>query len=82
MPLPGTIRVKLSSEAAGSIALTPVVVQEMTPAELVGWMVPVMGKDVERIRAVFARGSVVIGASRFRWEGFAAQREEVEALLL
>ena len=35
MPLPDTIRVKLSSEAAEYVSITPVVVQEMPVRDLV-----------------------------------------------
>ena len=46
MALPATVRVKLSSEAAESISLTPVVVQELPIRELVEHMLGVTGKDV------------------------------------
>jgi hypothetical protein len=70
MPAPDLIRVKISSEAAGSIALTPVVVQEMEFAELLEQIVGLTGKDTARIQELLKRGSVVAGASRFRWAGF------------
>lgn len=81
MQLPEKVRVKLSSEDAGSIALSQVVVQEMAIAELLGWFVKVVGKDAERLRGILARGSMVVGASRFRWTGFEAAREEIQAVL-
>ena len=40
MALPQTIRVKLSSEAAESISLTPVVVQDLAVAELIEATLP------------------------------------------
>lgn len=76
-----TVRVKISSDAAGSIALTPVVVQEMTLAELADHIVAVCGKDTARIRDIMQRGSLVSGASRLRWEGWRAEEAEVAALL-
>ena len=81
MPLPETVRVKLSSEAAGAIAITPVVVREMPLAELVDWMLGVVGKDAARIREILARGTLVSGASRFRWAAIEAHPDQVAALL-
>ena len=57
MALPPTVRVKLSSEAAESIALTPVVVQELPMRELVEHMLGVAGKDEARIREMLLRGN-------------------------
>jgi hypothetical protein len=70
MALPPTVRVKLSSEAAESISLTPVVVQELPLRELVEYMLGVTGKDEARIRELLLRGNLVSGASRFRWAGW------------
>ena len=70
MALPPTVRVKLSSEAAESISITPVVVQEMPVRELVEYMLGVTGKDEARIRELLLRGTLVSGASRFRWAGW------------
>jgi hypothetical protein len=81
MPLPDTIRVKLSTEAAGSISLTPVVVRDLPIGELFDLILPVTGKQIERIEEIFLRGTLVSGASRFRWEGWLPEREEVEAML-
>ena len=41
--LPQTVRVKLSSEAAEAIAMTPVVVQELPVRELIEHMLGVTG---------------------------------------
>ena len=38
MPLPSTVRVKLSSEVAESISITPVVVREIPMRELIEHM--------------------------------------------
>jgi len=81
MPLPETLRVKLSSEAAGSIAVTPVVVQHMPLREIVDLMLPLTGKDVPRLRELLRRGSLVSGASRFRWDGFEADPEALQRLV-
>jgi hypothetical protein len=81
MALPERIRVKLSSEAAGSIALTPVVAQELAALELIEQILSVTGKDRARIRDVLRRGTLVTGASRFRWVGWEADEESLDAAL-
>ena len=81
MPLPETIRVKLSSEAADYVSLTPVVVQEIPLRDLVEHMLGVTGKDEARVRDLLLRGTLVSGASRFRWTGWEVDTESVRALL-
>src|SRR5208337_5563429 len=81
MPLPETVRVKLSSEAAEYVSLTPVVVQEMPVRDLVEHMLGITGKDEPRIRDLLLRGTLVSGASRFRWTGLEADAESIRALL-
>src|SRR5438067_8364752 len=81
MPLPQTIRVKLSSEVAESIALTPVVIQEMAVRDLVEHVLGVTGKDEARIRDLLLRGTLVSGASRFRWAGWDAEVEGIREVL-
>lgn len=81
MALPPTVRVKLSSEAADSISITPVVVREMPVRELVEYMLGVAGKDETRIRELLLRGSLVSGASRFRWTGWDAGLGNLHELL-
>jgi hypothetical protein len=81
MALPSTIRVKLSSEAAESISLTPVIVQELPVRELFEHMLGVTGKDERRIRELLLRGSLVSGASRFRWTGWEADTDGLREVL-
>ena len=81
MALPQTVRVKLSSEAAEAISLTPVVVQELAIRELIEHMLGVAGKDEARIREILLRGTLVSGASRFRWAGWEAEMESLRAVL-
>jgi hypothetical protein len=81
MALPEFIRVKLSSEAAEAISITAVVNQEMALRELVEYMLGVAGKDPARIRELLLRGSLVSGASRFRWAGWEADAEDLCGLL-
>jgi hypothetical protein len=81
MALPPTIRVKLSSEAAEAIAMTPVVVQELAIREFLDHMLGVTGKDISRMREILLRGTMVAGASRFRWAGWAVEEEALRELL-
>lgn len=81
MPLPQALRVKLSSEEAGYLSMTPVVVQEIALRDLVERMLGVTGKDPARIADLLLRGVLVSGATRYRWQGFHADPEEVAELL-
>ncbi len=81
MPLPATIRVKISSEAAGYIALTPVVVQDIELVQLLEYIAAAAGSEPAAVSSMLQRGVVVSGASRFRWQGFAADPAELSALL-
>lgn len=77
MALPHSVRVKLSSEAAEAISLTPVVVQDLPIRDLVEHVLALTGKDEVRICELLQRGSLVSGASRFRWTGW---RQDVASL--
>ncbi len=81
MPLPPIVRVKLSSEAAESISLSPVVVQELPMRELVEHILGLTGKDEPRIRDLLKRGTLVSGASRFRWAGWETDADGLRDLL-
>ncbi len=81
MPLPGVIRVKLSTEAAGAISVTAVVARDMPLRELVEEMLPLLGKDERRISEALGRGTLVSGGSRFRWTAIQAPAEEVRTML-
>ena len=81
MSLPATVRVKLSSEAAEGISITRVVVQDLAVRELVEHMLGITGKDEARIRELLLRGTLVTGASRFRWTGWNADAASLRELL-
>jgi hypothetical protein len=81
MALPQTVRVKLSSEVAEAISITPVVLQELPVRELVEHLLGIAGKDESRIREMLLRGTVAIGATRFRWAGWDVDRESLRELL-
>ncbi len=81
MALPEIIRVKISSEVAEFISITPVVVREMPARELIEAMLGVTGKDAARVREILHRGSLVEGASRFRWDALDADQPAIESVL-
>lgn len=81
MSLPGRVRVRISSEAAGRISLTPVISQDIAIEDLIEILLHAAGKDVARIREILAQGSVIDGASRFRWDAIHADAASVEAAL-
>lgn len=81
MRLPETIRVRLSSEEAGAISMTPVLSREMPLRELVELMLDFTGKDPLRVHELLLRGSLVIGASRYRWTGWDADLGELTEML-
>jgi hypothetical protein len=81
MALPQTIRVKLSSEAAEAISLSPVVAQDFAVRELIEHMLGITGKDEARISELLRRGTLVSGASRFRWAGWEAEIEGLREVL-
>ena len=78
---PAKIRVKLVSEAAEYISVTHVVQRDFSLSELVETMLPVMGKDAQRIRQILGAGTLSNGEYRYRWDPFEALAEEIEALL-
>jgi hypothetical protein len=75
MALPPTVRVKLSSEAAGAISITPVVVQELPVRELAEHMLGITGQGRGADSRDSAARHLVSGASRFRWAGWEAEVE-------
>lgn len=79
--MPESVRVRLSSEEAGSISLTRVVVRDLPVRELVEHLLAFTGKDEARVRELLLRGSMVVGASRFRWQGWDPGAEDVRAML-
>lgn len=81
MPHPETVRVRLSPEDAGAITLAPVVAQDLPLAELIEIVVRVAGKDCERVRRILEAGTLLSGATRYRWSGWESTREEVAQLL-
>lgn len=81
MALPEIIAAKVSSEAAGYITMSRVMLQQMPVAELIERVLGVTGKNPRRIREILLRGTIVSGATRYRWEGVEATEQELEKLL-
>jgi hypothetical protein len=81
MPFPTSVRVKLSSEVAESISITPVVVRDIPIRELIEHMIGITGKDESRLHDLLLRGTLVSGASRFRWTGWDADPEAIREAL-
>ena len=75
------IRVKLVSEAAEYISVTHVVQRDFSLAELVETMLPVLGKDAQRIRQILGAGTLSTGEYRYRWDPLELEEPEIETLL-
>lgn len=81
LKLPAVIRVRISSEAAEGIGITPVVAKDMPMTELIGEILGITGKDAPRVCEVLWRGSFVAGSSRFRWASVDCELEDVAEYL-
>ena len=81
MAFPQSVLVKLSSEAAGAVSITPVVAREMDLRELVEYALGIAGKDQVRILEILRRGTLVAGATRFRWTGWEVAAADLRELL-
>lgn len=81
MPLPAQVRVKLSSEAAEYLTLAPVVQREIPFGELLEHIAAATGPDPVRIADILKRGSVVSGATRYRWERIETATEDLQIAL-
>ncbi len=71
---------KISSEAAGAIAMAEVAVRSIPIRDLIEQMLGA-GKDVARVQEMLHRGSLVSGESRLRWDGFETDASDVGAIL-
>ncbi len=75
------IHVKLIPEEAGAISILPVVVREMSFEELLEQIVAQVGKDTARVKRLLRSGTLVSGATRYRWEGLDVDENGVVPLL-
>jgi len=78
---PSKIRVKLISEIAEFVTVSPVVQRDYDLAELVEVMLPVLGRDAGRIRHILGAGTIATGDYRYRWEAVQVSEEEVATIL-
>jgi hypothetical protein len=78
---PEIVTVKISSEAAEYLSLSPVVVERMPLTELLELILGATGKSLARVCEVLRRGVLVAGASRFRWQGWDPDAESIRRLL-
>lgn len=81
MPLAAIVQVRISSEAAGAVALTPVVLRDMPLAEFIELLAAASSADPARIHGLLKRGVLVSGASRFRWQPLDCSLDDVAAAL-
>jgi len=79
VPLPPEVRVKISSEFAGAIAMTEVAVQVIPIRDLVEQMLGVTGKDAGRVLDILRRGTLVAGESWLRWQAIEAGAADLAA---
>lgn len=81
MALPDPLRVRLSSEAAEAIALTPVVPRDLPLREVAWLLAGAVGKDPRRVRDLLRGGALVRGATRYRWATLEVGDDDVTGLL-
>lgn len=74
---PFSVQVKLSPEEGGAITLSPVLVQQMPMRDLLKEILAITGKEEGRVAECLARGTLVTGGTRYRWNGW-----KVESLAL
>jgi hypothetical protein len=73
--------VKISSEAASGIDLSPVRIHDIGLQELVERMLPLTSKHPARILEILRRGTFTSGSSRLRWEPVDPDLRELEDVL-
>lgn len=72
---------KLVSEAAEFVSITQIMQREYSLHELIGAMLPVVGRDVARLQQLLRVGGFSNGEYKFRWEGREVGPGEVEQVL-
>src|SRR3954454_3666575 len=81
MSLPEAIRIRISSEAPNEVGVTPIESQIMPLDQIAAEVLGISGKNPERVKEIFARGSLVSGASRFRWDPLPLESGDIARLL-
>ena len=82
MALPETIPVKFTEEEAEYLSVRAVVRQTFRLDELVDMVLRVTGKDLARVQQILRAGTLVYNFFRYWWPGFAADAEELRAVLV
>ena len=73
--------VKLVSEAAEYVSISQVMQRDYPLQELIGVMLPVVGRDGARIQQLLRVGGFSNGDFKFRWEGREVSAAEIELVL-
>jgi len=76
-----TFHVKLVSEAAEYVSISQVMQRDYPLQELIGAMLPVVGRDSARIQQLLRMGGFSNGEYKFRWEGREVSAAEIELVL-
>jgi hypothetical protein len=76
-----TFHVKLVSEAAEYVSISQVMQRDYPLQELIGAMLPVVGRDSARIQQLLRIGGFSNGEYKFRWEGREVSAAEIELVL-
>lgn len=79
--LPTKVRVKVLPEAAAYISVSRVGQRDFSIAEVMQFLLPVVGRDAERIRQILRAGSVIAGDFRYKWDSLDATEQEIVELL-
>jgi hypothetical protein len=79
--LPEHIVVRFTEEDAEYLSVRPVQQQTFRLHELVDMILSVTGKDRVRVQHILRAGSLIFHFYRYRWEGFEAPEEELDAVL-
>ena len=72
---------KISSEAAGYVSLTPVEAREVAFPDLIERILALTGKNSDRIGEILERGSLISGPARYRWEPLTVDAAELASVL-
>jgi hypothetical protein len=76
-----TIHVKLVSEAAEYVSISQVMQRDYSLQELIGAMLPVVGRDSARIQQLLHLGGFSNGEYKFRWQGREVRTAEIDQVL-
>src|SRR5689334_273362 len=72
-----TFHVKLVSEAAEYVSISQVMQRDYSLQELIGAMLPVVGRDGARMQQLLRMGGFSNGDYKFRWDGREVSAAEI-----